>query len=92
MTEIEKALGKYFDEDQCYAIAKFLKAGASYAEGDAFAGVQLQKVDREDYDRLTELFAEAGFDVEFNNRMSLVGFVTSPDTDDEDLNEAIKNL
>lgn len=90
--EIRQALGEHLSEDQVEPIANILKAAASYAEGDALAGVKLANLTPEDYETITRVFRDAGFDVSFNNRMSLVSFVSSPETDDKALNEAIANL
>lgn len=92
MIDIRQKLDEYFTEDQVDVIVPVLQAGAAYAKGDAMAGLQLSNIDRESYDRLTEVFQEAGFDVTFTNRMSVVGFTTDPKTHDEELNEAIIDI
>lgn len=92
MSEVKELLTEYFDEEQASAVATILELGASYGEGDAFAGMKLSSISGDEWDRLSELFEEAGFDYELSNRMSVVGFTNDPETDDEELNEAIRNL
>lgn len=89
---IHEVMSKHLEEEQVDPIVSVLKAAAAYGEGDALAGAKLSSLDTDDYETLTRVFQEAGFDVTFNNRMSLVGFVSSPDTKDEELNETLEEL
>lgn len=93
MTEkLQNALREHFDDDEADAIGQILVAGSRYAEGDALAGAKLDSMSTGEYERLNALFDDAGFDVEFNSRMSFVGFTKEPETHDEELNEAIRDL
>lgn len=90
--ELREALSKHFTKDEVRAIVPIMEAASAYSEGDAFAGMKLENMDGESYESLNEIFQDVGFDVSFNNKMSLAGFVSSPETKDEDLNEALRNL
>lgn len=89
---VEEKLNEYFQEDIASSIATILITGSRYSEGDAFSGTKLERLSQEDWNAINEHFQEAGFDVSINSKMGLVGFVNSPDTDDEELNELIKKL
>lgn len=91
-SELESKLAEYFTEEQAEVIANILQIGKRYSEGDALAGAKLRNTGTDDYERLTELFQDAGFDYEFNNRMSVVNLASSPETHNEELNELIKEL
>lgn len=90
--DIHEVMSKHLEEKQVGPVVSVLRAAAAYGEGDALAGAKLSSLDGDDYETLTQVFQDAGFDVSFNNRMSLVGFVSSPDTEDEELNKKLEEL
>lgn len=93
MNDIPDPFTRHFGEESAKAICEVLTLAKSYSEGDAFAGAKLSKMGPDQYEALQIHFDDAGFDVNLGkNRMSLVDFVSDPNTDDEELNEAIKQL
>lgn len=89
---LEDRLAEHMEERQAESVAKVLRLGSDYGGGDALAGAKLGSMDRSQWERVTELLAEAGYDGELNSVMSVVSFTNDPSTDDEKLNAEIRDL
>jgi len=79
-------------EEQAKALTEILRAAKAYSEGDALAGLKLKNLTKEDYKNINIIFKNHGISTDFSNYMSLVGFVTSPETQNERLNNALNEL
>lgn len=79
-------------EEQAEALTEILRSAKSYSEGDALAGLKLKNMAEEDYENINTIFENHGINVDFVSHMSLVGFVTKPETQDEKLNNALNEL
>ena len=90
--EIPDVFRDKFDEDEAESIAQILKIAKRYSEGDAFAGAKIKNIDPDVYEGIEEVFRDSGCDVVVGNRMDLVNLVSRPDTGDDELDTAIKQL
>jgi hypothetical protein len=69
-----------------------LNTAASYAEGDGLAANQLQSMSDEDIALVSDRLQDLGSELELRTYMDFVEFVSDPDTDSDELNEAIQSL
>jgi hypothetical protein len=92
--QLKRPCSKYFPDEEVDALTAILKAAAEYGEGNALAGVKLIEMDEEEYKAMEESLEQEGLapSTPLRNRMSLVDFVSNPDTGDEDVDSAIRNL
>jgi len=89
---LEDRLSEHMEEHQAESVAHVLRLGSDYGGGDALAGAKLGTMNRSQWERVTELLSEAGYDGKLNSVMSVVSFTNDPSTDDEKLNAEIKDL
>jgi len=74
------------------AMSTIILTANKYAQGDAMAGLKIQNISSKEMSRIEERLSELGSSVELTTYMSLVEFVSNPDTDNEELNQQIKEL
>jgi len=79
-------------EDQAEALTEILRSAKRYSKGDALAGLKVKNLTNEDYKNINTIFKNHQTSTNFSNYMGLVGFVTNPETQNKQLNNALNKL
>lgn len=94
----EETVVRILHEDQkleqpvARSLTIILNTASSFAEGDPLAANQLKTMSNEDIAMISDRLQDLGSDLELRTYMDFVEFVSDPDTDNDELNDAIQNL